>query len=129
MFALSLIYMIYSIEIELSSYKDEQYYGEISVDKKNFSVVFDTGSNLAWVQGNNTTMVNCEGYEDCRTKCYSSVNAKSEMIYFIKYGTGFVGITNTKGNISFSDGNDLVDNEYGLSVFEDKNIFSKVMTV
>jgi hypothetical protein len=115
-----------SFEIELSSYKDEQYYGDLYVDNKNYSVVFDTGSNLIWIQGKNTTMIDCNDYEDCKAKCFKNVSVDSSMIYFIKYGTGFVGIRNKVGDILLRDGFIIRDYEYGLSIFEDKKIFSEI---
>ena len=134
-FIISLISLMMNIsadssEIKLTSFKDEQYYGDIFIDKKKYSVVFDTGSNLVWVQSNNSTMLECNSYEDCKSKCYAFNEFKDQIIYFIKYGTGYVGITNTKGELSFTDNsNKINDYEYGLAIFEDKRIFSNVITI
>jgi hypothetical protein len=115
-------------ELALSSYKGEQYYGEITINDKSYNVVFDTGSNIFWVKGTNSTVVECIDYEDCKNKCYKVDSYKSTTVYFIKYGTGFVGITSAHGNLTlFNDKtNILINQEIGNSIFEDRNIFSQV---
>jgi hypothetical protein len=89
-------------KINLKSYKDEQLYAEVKIANMTRKVIFDTGSNFLWVQGrgNHTQMLNCGN--NCKEEIRKMHINKN--IFFIRYGTGSVAITRTKGKLEiFSD--------------------------
>jgi hypothetical protein len=128
---LFLIQTIFSniVNIDLKNHKNEQYYGAITINDVTITVVYDTGSNIIWIRDNKTQIYDCKDIQDCKNK-YSS-NEQSDSLYFIKYGTGMVAIKNSIGDIKLASDTKLTFNlnrvKYGISVFEEKKVFSEVI--
>lgn len=116
-------------KINLIAYKDEQLYAEVRISNMTRKVIFDTGSNFMWVQGrgNHTQMLNCGN--NCKEEIRKmNINRN---IFFIRYGTGSVAITRTKGSLEFTNNkgnkqNLILNLIYGESLYEDKSVFANV---
>lgn len=116
-------------EIELSSYKEEQMYGDITIAsgkardksaKKSYRVIFDTGSNIVWVRANNTDSSLIQVSSHIRKSTYNVI-----------YRTGSVKIRTNIGTVSLKaeDQNfDLQDMRFGISVSEDSKVFDGVIS-
>merc|ERR1719461_1216407 len=75
-------------DVPLTSYKQSQYYGTIQIGtpKKDFIVLFDTGSSNLWVPASNCT--NCaSGHAQYNPSASSSFKANGTE-FEIQYGTG-----------------------------------------
>lgn len=132
-------------EIKLEKYKNEQYFGKFNISSfsltnmnnsdyegyESYNLIFDTGSNILWVQGKDAQMINCSN----TILCKNYIQTQKSLFYFVKYRTGSVGIKQTNGNILLNM--DIKKNEtsiytifnfkYGKSNFEDI-IFKEVYT-
>jgi hypothetical protein len=118
--------------INLKNYRDEQFYGFINIDNIERKVIFDTGSNLVWVQGRNKSKIfsnNCKDFKTCLFEKLNWNNLK-DSAYQIKYGTGMVFISSKQGdmNLEFENKKNITLNSfmYGISLYEEKEIFEKV---
>merc|ERR1719461_1077407 len=74
--------------VPLTSYKQSQYYGTIQIGspKKDFIVLFDTGSSNLWVPASNCT--NCASGHAQYDPASSSTFHPNGTAFNIRYGTG-----------------------------------------
>merc|ERR1719492_330774 len=77
-----------SDDVPLTSYKQSQYYGTIQIGtpKKDFIVLFDTGSSNLWVPASNCT--NCATGHAQYNGAASSTYHPNGTAFNIRYGTG-----------------------------------------
>jgi hypothetical protein len=130
------------LTIKLKNFKDEQTYGPVEVShmssgKKTYKVIFDTGSNFIWIRGDNSKLIDCNGGDDCSNKFSSFQNKldstiNEEMLFFVKYNSGNIALKSNNGNITIKNEDKennyfLLDGfSYGISVYEEKEIFQNV---
>ena len=118
-----------SINIELNNYKNQQFYGNIFFNNTSRFILYDTGSSIVWVKDNNTQMINCDFFNECQYKLNEYLGDQL-FYYIVSYRTGIIAIKNVRGNIGFNNKNIIVDNfKYGVSILEQKNVFSKVFII
>ncbi len=103
----------------------------MNIDNSKRRVIFDTGSNIVWVQGTKKSEIfNCKDFKTCLFE-KSNLESLKDSAYKIKYGTGEVFISSKKGKINFENGiykiTELDNFIYGISIYEEKSIFEKVI--
>ena len=125
------------LEIKLTNYKNEQFYGQIKINNFTKNVVFDTGSDFIWVKGKETRteFFKCHDLKSCLNR-KRNWNIKNS-VYQIKYGTGMVAIYNKIGNLTMVQSNRIYSNNnsnylfldnflFGESIYEERNFFFNV---
>lgn len=77
-------------KVELTNYLNVQYYGEVYIGtpNKKYSVIFDTGSNILWLPGENCDL--CRSYSKKYNPTKSSTSVDLNIEKNITFAVGFV---------------------------------------
>jgi len=124
-FSISLPHIKESQNLEIPlKYHNNQFFGEILVHNKPIKVIFDTGSNFLWVQGESLKSITND------KKYYKHLNRLIPTTkFYIKYGTGFITGKIIKDDVNLdSNNNDFKakDFKFGLASYQEESVFKNV---
>ncbi len=125
---LFMLFLILSInvsqlEIELHNIDNEEYYGLIKIDGLDYPVLFDTGSNISWVEDANASINSIWK----SSKSFLKTQNNSEVLYTVQYKSGSIAIRENRGNLKIGEVY-FKDFIYGTCLIKDNNMFKNVIS-
>eukprot|EP00656_Telonema_subtile_P019611 TRINITY_DN2083_c0_g1_i2.p1 TRINITY_DN2083_c0_g1~~TRINITY_DN2083_c0_g1_i2.p1 ORF type:complete len:456 (-),score=100.79 TRINITY_DN2083_c0_g1_i2:320-1687(-) len=107
-------------EVQLKNSDLVEYFGQVSIGKQKFSVVFDTGSGIFWVPGKECTDAACQTHT--QLKPTKDIHLEQGDVS-IKYGTGSMTGRRAVSDVSIS-GVNVKNQDFLMSTQENGGVFS-----